>query len=1047
MGTRIIHLADVHWRGLSRHSEYRDAFEKFFEKARDLNPDLIYIGGDIFHSKTQGISPELIDCLIWWFRGLAEIAPTHVILGNHDGIMTNLDRQDAISPVISALNDSRIHLYKKSGCYSTGIPGFNWCVFSCFDEKSWPRVQPVEGEINIAVYHGAVWGSKTDIDWKIEGEVDVDFFKKYDFGMLGDIHRCQFLTNDKRIAYCGSSIQQNYGESTGKGFLLWDITSRDDFDVTFHEILHSKPFITIDWAGSVSETMLEAQKHTKGSRFRVRTKEPIPQAEITQIKNELDISSGAAEVVFQDKFVPQTSTIEVLDESLQKSDLRDPETLVRLLQEHLKNTKLDDEDWELIEEIVRKNVSVIARSDVLQRCRKWSVKKMTFSNTFGYGANNLINFENLDGITGILGRNRRGKSSIIGTLMLCIFNTTDRGPIKNIHVINTRKSYCRATVDLAVGEEVIRIDRQSVRRKNKAGEENALTHLNLWRLDEDGEEIEDLSAEQRRRTEKLIRKRVGTAEDFLLTSLATQGEMNTFIKERATARKAYLTKFLGLDVFDQMLDLLKEASSDLKAKIKTAPDRDWDALIDDMIVEKRRLQEESRKISAELAEMHAALQEKKIELSGFSNVEVVTPADVEKQEGVLSNLESSRVNTEYKITELQESTVQIQDKLTQIDSFLENSDSTQIRESLAQIREIDSSLRDLHHEHENELARLKRHEKSVKILTQVPCGDQYPKCKFISNSHEARDKIEDQVKRVEELLHQIDASALSLSRLDKDALSKQLKKINSSVDKSANLRLMLSKKMASLAGEQTVLSQLGTKIQNAEAVLSDLQKNVVDTDDNDALSDLKRAINKLTQDISTKDATRISTASRIGRLEGDVDALRRERDQYKELRQKWRVYDHLLRAMSKRGIPLQIIQTQLPVINAEIAKILSGVSTFTVELVADPDSNAMDVFIDYGDSRRIIEMASGMEKMFASLAIRVALINVSSLPKTDMLIIDEGFGNLDDVNVEACNRLLVSLKKWFRRILIITHVDAVKDVVDNVIDITWNGKDAQIIYE
>jgi len=85
--------------------------------------------------------------------------------------------------------------------------------------------------------------------------------------------------------------------------------------------------------------------------------------------------------------------------------------------------------------------------------------------------------------------------------------------------------------------------------------------------------------------------------------------------------------------------------------------------------------------------------------------------------------------------------------------------------------------------------------------------------------------------------------------------------------------------------------------------------------------------------------------------------------------------------------------------------------------------------------------------MIASLAIRVALINISSLPKSDMLIIDEGFGALDDINVEACNRMLVSLKKWFRTILIITHVDGVKDVADNVIDISRNGKDATVVYE
>ena len=106
----------------------------------------------------------------------------------------------------------------------------------------------------------------------------------------------------------------------------------------------------------------------------------------------------------------------------------------------------------------------------------------------------------------------------------------------------------------------------------------------------------------------------------------------------------------------------------------------------------------------------------------------------------------------------------------------------------------------------------------------------------------------------------------------------------------------------------------------------------------------------------------------------------------------------------------------------------------------------MDVYINYGDSKRIIELASGMEKMMASLAIRVALINVSTLPKTDVLIIDEGFGSLDETNIDNCNRLLESFKKWFKHILIISHVDAVKDVVDNVIDINKKGKDSVVFY-
>ena len=148
--------------------------------------------------------------------------------------------------------------------------------------------------------------------------------------------------------------------------------------------------------------------------------------------------------------------------------------------------------------------------------------------------------------------------------------------------------------------------------------------------------------------------------------------------------------------------------------------------------------------------------------------------------------------------------------------------------------------------------------------------------------------------------------------------------------------------------------------------------------------------------------------------------------------------------MSKNGIPRQIIRSQLPLINTEIAKILQGVSGFTVELESCADSSTMDIFIDYGDSRRIIELASGMEKMMASLAIRVALINISTLPKSHMLIVDEGFGSLDETNLEACGKLLQSLKKWFKNILVISHIDAIKDIVDNNIDIMKKGVDSYV---
>ena len=61
-----------------------------------------------------------------------------------------------------------------------------------------------------------------------------------------------------------------------------------------------------------------------------------------------------------------------------------------------------------------------------------------------------------------------------------------------------------------------------------------------------------------------------------------------------------------------------------------------------------------------------------------------------------------------------------------------------------------------------------------------------------------------------------------------------------------------------------------------------------------------------------------------------------------------------------------------------------------------------------------------------------------------MLIIDEGFGALDETNLEACSKLLESLKKYFKNILVISHIDAIKDIADNTIEIVKKGVDSYV---
>ena len=142
----IAHLADTHIRNLKYHEEYRVVFKRLYQILREKKVDYIVHCGDIAHTKTQ-ISPEFVQMCSWFFKSLADIAPTYIIPGNHDGNLRNSSRLDALSPIVSALAHKDLHLLKDS--LEVRLKGgITLNVLSVFDRENW--VSPTDPEaINI----------------------------------------------------------------------------------------------------------------------------------------------------------------------------------------------------------------------------------------------------------------------------------------------------------------------------------------------------------------------------------------------------------------------------------------------------------------------------------------------------------------------------------------------------------------------------------------------------------------------------------------------------------------------------------------------------------------------------------------------------------------------------------------------------------------------------------------------------------------------------------------------------------------------------------
>lgn len=854
--------------------------------------------------------------------------------------------------------------------------------------------------------------------------------------------------NRPYIAYAGSTIQQNFGEAQEKGFLCWDIRARDDFDVHFHPIPNPSPFVTIDWKGTVRQTLRVAKGTVpKGSRIRIRAEETIIQSEIKQLYNELRVLYEPLEIVLKIDNSQSSGSHVDGDFSTVTEDLRDPDTLVTLMRDFLKASEIDESDWDLIRAHIERYIrGIVAGADPVARHAKWSVKRLEFENTFSFGKKNVIDFEKLHGVVGIFAPNARGKSSIIGTLMYALFNSTDRGPIKNLHIINTRKGECAAKAVISVNDNDYTIERKTVKKEPKKGFIHGVTSLEFRKVDPNGNKIEDATGELRTDTEKEIRKLIGTADDFLLTSLASQGDINRFINEGAAQRKMILARMLDLDILEQMVFQAKEESNNIKAQLKGAPDRDWDTVIEELASALVVGIEQLESMGVELAQSRKHLAEAQLRQARLDRPGTITQTDIDEQDEAIAALRARLESLQVKYTENVTQHADIVSKLDNISKFKDNFPVDALRAQKAVQDSLTAALVGMQHSLQVEQKTLAQQEKSTEKLTDIPCGDSFPSCKFIKDSYLDRAKIDEQRQRVEDLTLQITSTMSGIERARAADIDSKLNKYQDVLKKESDLSVQQIRIEAAVAGYKKDIEYATTRLAEAETRRADLAQHVVTGNVTTELNQAKKDVKMLNGQLNSLDARRLSQVETNVRLKSQVERIEDERDKYSELRNKWRLYEHMISALSKRGIPSQIIHRLLPRINVEIAKILQGVVDFTVVLDVDTESNAMDIYIDYGDSRRIIELASGMEKMVASLAIRVALINVSSLPKTDMFIIDEGFGTLDESNIAACNRLLESFKQWFRIIMVISHVDGIKDSADSIIELMRNGKDSHVDY-
>lgn len=1051
----IIHLSDIHIRLLKRHDEYREVLNTLYWMIDDFLIDnlfpetLIVITGDLLHTKTD-ISPEMYVLLTEYLTKLSSKCPLIIIPGNHDLNLLNPKRLDAISPIVDSISSSKIIFSKYSEIFK--INNLYFHHYSVLDDKH--QVTLIPNEYNIALYHGPIQTAKTDTGFVVDLDTykNTSFFDGFDIALLGDIHMHQQLqeynatTNKPTMAYASSLIQQNYGESyRNHGFLLWTIQDRN---FKFNEVFNNTGFFTYYGENDVFDF---EHLHPNNVRIRVEAKNCSSKS-IKDLENMIRKDKNVLE------FIVKSSEDELINNSILSSkilDISKTENQNKLITDFFIDTDIEVSK-DKIESIYKLNEKLNGSisDDLMPRNIKWTPKTLKFNNIFAYGEENFINFESLKGIQGMFAPNASGKTSAFEVLCFALFDKTPRA-FKGDHILNAQKNECSCELIFIVDENEYKIIRRGTRKTNKT----VKVDVNFERFNKTTKEWESLNGVDRRSTNAIIRSYVGEYEYYILTHFSAQGMSETFISKGQTDKKDLFNQFMGLIIFEKLNDIAIEKKKELQIKYEELTSNgkiSYNSLIEDVTKLIDDIDDKLVKNTLNIDNINKLILDHDQTIEELQKILYSLPTYNGPTYEIVSEL---AYNLGVKLNKIDNQLISINTKLEAIVNEESVFPNNHVIDSEYDMKKVElSSYNQSYRALDLEYNRLKDKLNSSKITREHLSRHKYdPNCEFCINNELVKEaiKITNEIGEIEKKL---DESLQNLNKIsekilvlepqikhtdklisdnyefDKIRLKWKTEKLSlqSSLDRLKAERLLLYDK---LHGEVNIQLKWFEDHANDEII----RQNTIES-----IEKVKKQKKELNIELRNLTSYQVQLLTSQNNCKSDKISHENDLKKSTEYLNELDLLDLYLKAVGRNGIPYWLITQSISSIEKKINDILSHVVDFTISM--ELEGTYINVYIVYSDDKIWpIELASGMEKFISSLAIRVTLMDISMLPRSSFLIIDEGFGSLDSDGLIAVMDMLNILKLKFDFIVLISHLDSMKDIVDNIIEIKKLNEFSNII--
>jgi exonuclease SbcC len=349
---------------------------------------------------------------------------------------------------------------------------------------------------------------------------------------------------------------------------------------------------------------------------------------------------------------------------------------------------------------------------------------------------------------------------------------------------------------------------------------------------------------------------------------------------------------------------------------------------------------------------------------------------------------------------------------------------------LSQLQERLETLQSATSEWQNEGAKrlkqvgmaLKKKNYAEQAQTQLTTVDaELKQLGYDAAAHDAARQAESEGRTADEEHRELEASRAALAPLEREI---------------KDLTAQVSRLGEELARQQKEYAEAAAVLAAAESQAPDLESAEHD------LFDLQEQENRLNQEVG---AARQKVAV--------LDDLRARRADYETQRKTYtrQISQHktLERAFGKDGVPALLIEQALPQIESKANELLDRLSNgaMSIRFVTQAEykdkkrddlKETLEIQISDGAGMRDYEMYSGGEAFRVNFAIRLALSEVLAQRKgarLQTLVIDEGFGSQDAQGRQRLIEAINLVKGDFAKILVITHLDELKDAFPTRIEV------------